>query len=88
MTDRDLPEAWVSMPSSQELSAKMRDAGIELPYDTSFFPAMSRLIRTHWRIGLVYGPLFHEVMMAPGYLTRAERELVATVASAAQDCHY
>jgi alkylhydroperoxidase/carboxymuconolactone decarboxylase family protein YurZ len=34
------------------------------------------------------GDLFREVMFAPGDLTRAEREMIAAVASAAQDCHY
>ena len=88
MADSAVPEAWVSMPTAEELAVKMRAAGIDLPYDTTSIPAMSRLVRTHWRIGQAYGPLFHEVMMAPGRLSRAERELVATVASAAQDCHY
>jgi AhpD family alkylhydroperoxidase len=27
-------------------------------------------------------------MFVPGHLSRAEREMVASVAAAAQDCHY
>jgi AhpD family alkylhydroperoxidase len=32
--------------------------------------------------------LFTEVMFAPGSLSRAEREMIAATAAAAQDCHY
>jgi alkylhydroperoxidase/carboxymuconolactone decarboxylase family protein YurZ len=31
---------------------------------------------------------FYEIMFAPGALDRAEREMVAAVASAAQDCEF
>ena len=57
-------------------------------YDLGFVPAMGRLISAHPAIAPVFGALFRQVMFEPGTLTRAEREMVAAVASAAQDCHY
>ena len=51
--------------------------------------AMGRLTRAHERIGAAFGPLFAEIMFSPeGKLTRNEREMIAGVAAAAQDCYY
>ena len=49
---------------------------------------MGRLIAAHASIGQAFGNLFMQIMFAPGHLSRAEREMVAGVAAAAQDCHY
>lgn len=86
------PEAWVKIPTSDELLAaapKDRDAPIH-PYDFgTFFPAMARLVMAHGRIGAKFAPLFNEIMFSEeGALSRDEREMVASVAAAAQDCHY
>ena len=40
------------------------------------------------RRGRAMQAAFYEIMFAPGALTRAEREMLAAVASAAQDCEY
>ncbi len=75
MSDSQVPEAWVRLSS----------------YDKSEYGAgstMSRLIATHRRIGCAFKPLFLEIMVAPGFLTRQEREMIAAMAAAAQDCHY
>jgi alkylhydroperoxidase/carboxymuconolactone decarboxylase family protein YurZ len=77
-----------------------RDAFIELPpresiaseppggYDFGFVPNIGRLLRAHPGIGRRFLGLFAEVMFAPGALDRREREMIAAVAAAAQDCHY
>ena len=87
MSDR-VPDAWVHMPSEDELRAAIpRGAGF--PYDFGFLPAMARLVRAHPRIGQAFGALFAQIMFSPeGKLSRAEREMVAAVSAAAQDCHY
>jgi alkylhydroperoxidase family enzyme len=78
-------EAWVELPSEQDL----RRLGLGGdPYDFGFLPAMVRLVAAHPQIGARFGGLFTQVMFGPGALTRAEREMVAAVASAAQDCFY
>ena len=81
-------EAWVIIPSEAELRAQM-PPGRAYPYDFGFLPAMGRLLRTHERISGAFLKLFGEIMWTPeGYLSRREREMIAAVAAAAQDCHY
>ena len=86
-----MPEAWVRIPTDEEL-AKLRQAAPSPqrthPYDFGFFPAMGRLQMAHPRIGAAFGAFFSQVMFEPGALDRREREMIAAVTSAAQDCHY
>lgn len=80
-------EAWVDIPSSDDAYARM-PPGAKVSYDFGFLPAMGRLVRSHPRIGGPMLELFGQIMFAPGVLTRAEREMIAAVTAAAQDCHY
>lgn len=80
----EVRHAWVEMPSQEQVYEFMRGS----PYDFGFIPAMARLVISHPRIAPHFGALFNEIMFAPGALSRAEREMVAAVASAAQDCFY
>lgn len=68
--------------------ATARSVGRRMAYDFGFIPAMGRLIMAHREVGLPFLMLFSRVMFGPGALTRAEREAVAAVAAAAQDCFY
>ena len=85
MDSAKVSEAWVAMPSEERLRQVM-PAGH--PYDFGFIPGMARLVMTHERIAPFFGALFAQIMFAPGALQRREREMVAAVAAAAQDCHY
>jgi alkylhydroperoxidase/carboxymuconolactone decarboxylase family protein YurZ len=78
-------DAWVKMPSEAELRSRMPDG---VAYDFGFLPAMIRLVMAHPRIGPAFGMLFGRIMFEPGSLSRREREMVAGVAAAAQDCFY
>lgn len=81
-------EAWVAIPSEETVRAAL-PPGAKYPYDFGFLPAMGRLIRTHQRIGAAWLPLFREIMWSSdSVLSRQEREMIAAVAAAAQDCHY
>ncbi len=83
-----LREAWVNIPSEAEVRAQL-PPGSRYPYDFGFLPAMGRLIRTHPRIAQAWVKLFGEIMWSPeSVLSRHERETIAAVAAAAQDCHY
>ena len=53
-----------------------------------FLPAMLRLVCAHPAIAPALGMAFTTIMFGPGALSRREREMVAGVASAAQDCFY
>ena len=86
MREVDTREAWVKIPTAAERAA-MSEKGS--PYDFGFVPAMSGLLATHPDIGPLFRALFRQIMFAPGgALSRAEREMTAAVASAAQDCFY
>ena len=84
----NVPDAWVRMPSEEELR-QFIPRGSNMPYDFGFLPGMVRLVMAHGRIGAAFGQLFAQIMFAAeGRLDRREREMVAAVAAAAQDCHY
>lgn len=88
--DRDgdgarVPEAWVSMPSEEAIRSFMQSGHV---YDFGFLTGMQRLVMSHLGIAPFFGRLFQEIMFGPGELRRREREMVAAVAAAAQDCHY
>jgi hypothetical protein len=81
------PDAWVQIPTEAELRAQ-RPSDLDNPYDFGFLTGMERLLLAHGQIGRSFLRLFGQIMFAPGHLSRAEREMVAAVAAAAQDCHY
>ena len=82
------PDAWVELPS-QEQMREIFPRNANNPYDFGFLPGMIRLVMAHKRIGSAFGALFAQIMFSPqGALTRGEREMVAAVTAAAQDCLY
>ncbi|MGI8925526.1 MAG: carboxymuconolactone decarboxylase family protein [Tepidiformaceae bacterium] len=85
MAGDPVPEAWVTIPSEEQVRARGLSGG---GYDFGFVAAMGRLVSSHPRIAPHFGRLFGEIMFVPGALSRQEREMVAAVAAAAQDCHY
>lgn len=82
-------EAWVSLPSEEQLRST---AGRQPhPYETFMggtIARMSRLMMAHDVIGPVFAQLSRTLLFGPGTMSRAEREMVASVAAAAQACHY
>lgn len=80
------PIAWVKTPPEDVIRQYMGEGH---PYDFGFMPGMTMLIASHLRIGAFFGALFREIMFSgQGVLDRREREMVAAVTAAAQDCHY
>jgi hypothetical protein len=84
-TGQEPREAYVRLPDPEEV-ARSRPANH--PYNFGFVTAMSRVLMAHPRIGPKFLAMYSEIMFAPGALERAEREMVAGVAAAAQYCHY
>jgi alkylhydroperoxidase family enzyme len=80
----ETPQAWVTLPEQAQVRALM--AGH--PYNFGFVPGMMRLVMAHPDIAPLFGALFGRIMFGPGVLERGEREMVAAVAAAAQDCRY
>ena len=85
MIEEASPRAWVDLPSEEDLRSLGLGGG---PYDFGFLPAMARLICAHPGLAPAFGILFGQIMFGPGHLDRREREMVAAVAAAAQDCFY
>ncbi len=69
------------------MRAYFRGTG-QRPPGYGFIPAMTRLLLAHEALGETFRNHYVRVMFEPGALSRAEREMVAAVASAAQDCFY
>ncbi len=100
MAERTVQGAWVALPSDEQIRAMQApqtpgDLGAPAAspaaargYDFGFVAGMSRLLMAHDRLGPLFRQLFRELMFGPGHLDRREREMVAAVAAAAQDCHY
>jgi len=85
MTNDAPREAFIDLPSDESIGPSMQGH----PYDFGFVSNMGRLLRAHPRIAPRFGALFAEIMFTPGgALDRREREMIAAVAAAAQDCHY
>ena len=89
MSVQNEAEAWVALPSDEEFQASLK--GQTHPYQAfmgGVVPRMGRLIIAHPQIGPALAALGSTVLFGPGALSRAEREMVAAVTAAAQDCTY
>ena len=75
-------DAWVELPSRELLQQ------FGVPEYHGFIPGMARLISAHPRVAPQFRAMFGAVMRSPGVLDEAEREMVAAVTAAAQDCFY
>ena len=85
--DPEDSQPFITLPTEEDVRARMKP-GVKNPYDFGFISRMSRLLSAHERIGAAMRGAFYEIMFAPGALDRAEREMIAAVASAAQDCEF
>ena len=83
----DPQQAFIRLPTPEDLRARP-DGPKPSSYNFGYASGMGRLLAAHKRIGKAMQATCYEIMFAPGALDRAEREMVAAVASAAQDCEY
>lgn len=86
MSDQAIPQAWVKLPSEEDVRKLIPPGGN--PYDFGFITGMQRLVMAHMGIAPMFGALFGRIMFGPSILSRQEREMIAAVAAAAQDCEY
>ena len=85
-TDAAPQQAWIRLPTEDEL--RQGAPASRSPYNFGFVGAMGKLMAAHPGLGPTFGAHFQAVMFGPGVLSRAEREMVAAVTSAAQECFY
>ncbi len=76
-------EAWIRIRREDEIPTDAPNN-----YNFGFRAAMGRLQATHPPIGRAFSTLYRQIMFEPGHLSRHEREMVAAVSAAAQDCYY
>ena len=88
MNEPSIREAWVRIPTEEERLAQLHPDAPASAYDFEFIPAMARLLASHDKIGPAVGKLIRLIMFEPAHLARQEREMVAAIAAAAQDCQY
>jgi len=81
------PDAWITLPTPAEIRARSNPDARPL-YDFGFVGMMSRLLAAHPRIGPAFAGFYRAVMFDSQVLSRQECELVAAVATTAQDCTY
>jgi alkylhydroperoxidase family enzyme len=82
-------EAWIQLMPEDNVRAA--SAGKSHPYEAFMGGAvarMARLLMTHPNIGPAFRQLSAVVLFGPGALSRPEREMVAAVTAAAQQCEY
>ena len=84
----DPQSAFIRLVTPEELRSRPPGGPRPSSYNFGYASGMGRLLATHERIGRAMQAAFYEIMFASGALTRAEREMLAAVASAAQDCEY
>ncbi len=80
-------EAWLKLPT-EEQSRESFPADHPYSIGVGRVPAMARLISAHPEFAPHFQRLVARIMFGPGALERTEREMIAAVAAAAQDCHY
>ena len=83
MAAQTVPEAWVRIPTEEEMRASAPSGG-----QASTNLASSRLLAVHDQICPAFGNLYMQIMFAPVHLSRIEREMIAGVTASAQDRHY
>jgi alkylhydroperoxidase family enzyme len=71
--------AYIDYLDSEEISERDRVADND---------NIIRIHGVHSRVIRLHHDLYRELMYGPGPLTRIQREMVAVVVSAANDCHY
>jgi uncharacterized peroxidase-related enzyme len=87
MASPEEPEAWIALATEEQVRTVVGAQRYEALMG-GVVPRMARLIMTHPLIGRALSLLSGVVNFSAGALSRAEREMVATVAASAQDCRY
>ena len=86
MTSEEHAEPWIDLADIEFTRDQLRKRDVS--YDGDYVPNMSRLLAAHTDIGPHFSQLYDQVMKRPGQLSPREREMIATVTAAAQDCFY
>lgn len=80
--------AWISIPSSEDLSPVVIDEIGGIAGQIGFVPNVARLLGTIPGHFVGWWRYFDDLMRGPSGLTKVQREMIAVVVSAESDCPY
>ncbi|HEX6301573.1 MAG TPA: peroxidase-related enzyme [Acidimicrobiia bacterium] len=80
--------AWISIPSSEDLSPVVIDEIGGISEQIGFVPNVARLLGAIPGHFVGWWRYFDDLMRGPSGLTKAQREMIAVVVSAESDCPY
>lgn len=80
--------AWIDLPSPENASGDLASAYAQVAGARGRVGNILRAHATRPAAMLAHLDLYRELMFSQSELTRAEREMVATVVSSVNGCHY
>lgn len=80
--------AWIKILEKDEARGLLRWVYGFLRWSRGRVPNIVKVSSLHPRLLVTLGPLFRTIMEGPSPLTRAQRKMVAVVASKANNCFY
>jgi uncharacterized peroxidase-related enzyme len=86
--DRDVPAAWIAVPSPEELPTEVADAIGDVSKRIGFLPNVARLLAVTPSHFVGWWRYFDDLMRGPSGLTKTQREMIAVVVSAESHCPY
>ena len=82
------PDAWVPMPSGDELPAEVEETIGPIAAKIGFVPNIARLLAGTPQHFVGWWRYFDDLMRGPSGLTKTQREMLAVVVSVESRCPY
>jgi uncharacterized peroxidase-related enzyme len=86
--DRDSNEAWIAVPSPDELPTEVAEEIGDVAKQIGFVPNVARLLAVTPRHFVGWWKYFDDLMRGPSGLSKTQREMIAVVISAESHCPY
>jgi uncharacterized peroxidase-related enzyme len=86
--DRDSNEAWIAVPSPDELPTEVAEEIGDIAKQIGFVPNVARLLAVTPRHFVGWWKYFDDLMRGPSGLSKTQREMIAVVISAESHCPY
>jgi uncharacterized peroxidase-related enzyme len=80
--------SWLGVPDEEEVPPEVREIWQQPREKLGFVPNVLRIFALRPRHLLGWWRYYDELLRGDSGLTRAEREMIAVVVSAANTCHY
>ena len=80
--------AWIRVVNQGEAEGELREIYDEQSRQAGAIANILKIHSLRPKILATHLPLYAAIMHAPGSISRAQREMIAVVVSAANGCHY